>query len=138
MPGCGFLEARRNARRSKDWISPPKKTYDRNVLTVMRNELSLKMLDFILHVAYTLLQHFAKDQTQRRTLNKDMMFTAFESTRSCSGLQCRKNSYSRFLRPTKLKDRRNLLQNLYFLSGQLESRFKNVNREILTAKGRQL
>lgn len=71
----------------------------------------------------TLLQHCAKDQTQILIFNKDIKFTAFETPMSCSGLQWRKKSYSRFPWPTKLKDERNLLQNIYFLSVQLESRF---------------
>lgn len=55
--------------------------------------------------------------------NKDIKVRAFESPMSFCGLYCRKKSYSRFLRPTKLKDGRNILQNLYFQSVQLESRF---------------
>lgn len=75
---------------------------------------------------------------------KDEFLTKISSLRLLS-LQCHslafnaeKNSYSRFLKPTKLKDGINHLQTLYFLSPQLENRFKNVKQEIFTDKDRQL
>lgn len=48
--------------------------------------------------------------------NKDIKVRAFESPMSFCGLYCRKKSYSRFLRPTKLKDGKSTSEPIFSVS----------------------
>lgn len=61
--------------------------------------------------------------------NKDIKVRAFESPMSFCGLYCRKKSYSRFLRPTKLKDGKKYLRTYIFCQPNLKTNLKMSNKK---------